>query len=161
MKPALLIIDLQTGFVSGPRRRGEIEGACEYINATSELFRNAGLPVVIVQDTECGRESEGFELIPEIDVQESDLRVEKEWSNSFWKTPLEELLLEQGVDFVVVCGFAAEHCVTFTYNGARERGFGAAILQNGILGEHPNAVRSVTEARPLISYSVIASMLKR
>lgn len=163
MKPALLIIDMQLGFLAAPRARGEVEGACEYINASAELFRTAGLPVVIVQDVEVegGKQSEGFNVIPEIIMTGSELNVEKEYSNSFWQTPLEQMLKEQGVDFVVACGFAAEHCVTFTYNGARERGFGAAMLQNGILGEHPRAVQAVYETRPLISYSVIASMLKR
>lgn len=163
MKPALLIIDMQLGYLTAPRARGEIEEACEYINATAELFRKAGLPIVIIQDVdvEGGKQSEGFKVIPEIVLTGDELKIEKEFSNSFWQTPLEPLLKEQGADFIVACGFAAEHCVTFTYNGARERGFGAAILQKGILGEHPNAVPSVYETRPLISYPVIASMLKR
>ncbi|MEF2967187.1 isochorismatase family protein [Paenibacillus sp. M1] len=163
MKPALLIIDMQKGFTAGPRARGEIGEACEYINATANLFRKAELPIVIIQDIEAREDggAEGFDLIPEIAVSGTELRVEKEWPNSFLQTPLEQLLKDREIDFVVVCGFAAEHCVTFTFNGARERGFGAAFLQNGILGEHPRAVQAIYEVRPLISYPVIASLLKR
>lgn len=163
MKPALLIIDMQNGFTAAPRRRGEIEGACEYINETAKLFQDVDLPIVIVQDVrvEGGKESEDFDLIPEIILTGTELWLEKEWANSFWQTLLEQLLNDQAVDFVIVCGFAAEHCVTFTCNGARERGFGAAILQHGILGEHADAAQSVYDVRPLISYPVIASILKQ
>lgn len=162
MKPALLIIDLQEGHISGPRRRGEVGIACEYINHVSGMFREAGMPIVVIQDIEVdgGIESEDFAVIPEIELTGGELILHKEWPNSFWMTNLEETLRQEGVDFVIVCGFAAEHCVTFTYNGAKERGFGAAYLQNGLLGQHPDAVRAVTDVRPLISYPVLASILK-
>lgn len=162
MNPALLIIDLQEGHIPGPRKRGEVEEVCMYINYVSSLFRDAGKPVVVIQDIEVegGIDSEDFAVIPEIELTGGELILHKEWSNAFWKTNLEDVLRQEGVDFVIVCGFAAEHCVTFTYNGAKERGFGAAYLQNGLLGEHPNAVQAVTEVRPLISYPVIASILK-
>lgn len=162
MNPALLIIDLQEGHIPGPRKRGEVEEVCMYINYVSSLFRDAGKPIVVIQDIEVegGIDSEDFAVIPEIELTGGELIFHKEWSNAFWKTNLEDVLRQEGVDFVIVCGFAAEHCVTFTYNGAKERGFGAAYLQNGLLGEHPNAVQAVTEVRPLISYPVIASILK-
>ncbi|GIO37354.1 MULTISPECIES: isochorismatase family protein [Paenibacillus] len=162
MNPALLIIDLQEGHIPGPRKRGEVEEVCMYINYVSSLFRDAGKPIVVIQDIEVegGIDSEDFAVIPEIELTGGELILHKEWSNAFWKTNLEDVLRQEGVDFVIVCGFAAEHCVTFTYNGAKERGFGAAYLQNGLLGEHPNAVQAVTEVRPLISYPVIASILK-
>lgn len=162
MNPALLIIDLQEGHIPGPRKRGEVEEVCKYINYVSGLFRDAGKPIVVIQDIEVegGTDSEDFAVIPEIELTGGELILHKEWPNAFWKTNLEDVLRQEGVDFVIVCGFAAEHCVTFTYNGAKERGFGAAYLQNGLLGEHPNAVQAVTEVRPLISYPVIASILK-
>ncbi|CAM4407803.1 isochorismatase family protein [Paenibacillus phoenicis] len=161
MKPALLIIDMQQVFLNHPRIQSEIPGVCEYINAVADLFREAGRPVVVVQDQDGGVGTPGYEVIPEVKILESDLRISKAWSNSFWKTNLEELLREHDTDFVVVCGFAAEYCVTFTFNGAVERGFGAAILQKGILGEHPDSVAAVYRDRSLISYSVIRALLKQ
>lgn len=160
MKPALLIIDMQKGLLTDPRLQSELSVASEYINAVADLFRDTGRPVVVVQDTEMGEHSPGFEVTPEIRLDDSDLRISKEWNNAFWKTDLEQLLRDKETNFVVVCGFAAEHCVTFTFNGARERGFGAAILQKGILGEHPDAVSGVYRDRSLISYAVIHALLK-
>ncbi|GJM68011.1 hypothetical protein HMSSN036_02270 [Paenibacillus macerans] len=124
MKPALLIIDMQKGLLTDPRLQSELSVASEYINAVADLFRDTGRPVVVVQDTEMGEHSPGFEVTPEIRLADSDLRISKEWNNAFWKTDLEQLLRDKETDFVVVCGFAAEHCVTFTFNGARERGLG-------------------------------------
>lgn len=161
MKPALLIIDMQQAFLNRPRFQNEIPEACEYMNAVADLFREAGRPVVVVQDQDGGEGTPGYEVIPEVKLDESDIRISKAWSNSFWKTDLEQLLRERDTDFVVVCGFAAEYCVTFTFNGAVERGFGAAILQKGILGEHPDSVAAVYRDRSLISYSVIRAILKQ
>lgn len=64
-----------------------------------------------------------------------------------------------GVGLVIVAGFAAEHCVTFTFNGARERGFKAAVLHNGVVSENPDAVNEIYRDRPTVSYPVIEFML--
>ncbi|MFD1175747.1 cysteine hydrolase family protein [Paenibacillus puldeungensis] len=162
MKPALLIIDMQQGLLTSPHAQAKIPGACEVINYVADLFRKAGRPVVIVQDLESGgsEDSPDFAVIPEIRIDETDLRITKEWSNAFWKTNLEQILREQDTDFVIACGFAAEYCVTFSFNGARERGFKAAILQHGIIGEHPDAVAGVIRDRNIISYPVIEAVLK-
>lgn len=162
MKPALLIIDMQQGLLTSPHAQAEIPGVCNMINYVGDLFRKAGRPVVIVQDLESGgsEDSPDFAVIPEIRIAETDLRITKEWSNAFWKTNLEQILREQDTDFVIACGFAAEYCVTFSFNGARERGFKAAILQHGIIGEHPDAVAGVIRDRNIISYPVIEAVLK-
>lgn len=88
MNPALLIIDLQEGHIPGPRRRGEVEAVCQYINYVSDLFRDAGKPIVVIQDIEVegGIESEDFAVIPEIELTGGELILHKEWPNAFWKT---------------------------------------------------------------------------
>jgi nicotinamidase-related amidase len=84
----------------------------------------------------------------------------KEFSNAFWKTDLEQLLRENGVEFVIVAGFAAEQCVTFTINGAIERGFQAAVLQKGVLSTQPEAIPSIYRDRHMISYPVIEFLME-
>ena len=63
------------------------------------------------------------------------------------------------MDFVVVAGYAAEYCVLFTYNGARERGFKTAMLQGGIVSSKPDAITGAYRDRNLISYPVIEAMV--
>ena len=158
MNIALLIIDVQKAYIGHRKGEKEYEDTFEYINETAALFREAGKPVIIVRDVE-GGDGDDYKNVAELVVNGSDMEVLKTYSNSFWKTNLEEILKEKKVDFVVLCGSAAEYCVLATYNGAIERDFGAAMLQNGILAIHPNGLTDIFHNRALISYEVISYML--
>ncbi|WP_325176576.1 cysteine hydrolase family protein [Paenibacillus alkalitolerans] len=79
----------------------------------------------------------------------------KEYSNAFWKTELDQILISHGVELVIISGFAAEHCVLFTYNGAKERGFEPILLQQGILSSNNDAIVSTYRERNMISYPAI------
>jgi len=158
MNMALFIIDVQEAFIGHRKKEREYENTFEYINETAKLFREAGKPVIIVRDIE-GGDDEQFQNVEELIVEDSDIEILKKFSNSFWKTNLEEILKEKNIDFVVLCGNAAEFCVLATYNGANERGFGAAMLQNGIFAEHPNGLIDIFNNRALISHEVISYIL--
>ncbi len=162
MSIALLIIDMQKEFREMEPCKEMVSNALEYINEVSSLFREAGKPVIVIQDEEAGDGpgSEGYELMDDLDVMESDIHLSKIYSNSFWKTDLERTLKDLDVEFVVVSGFAAEHCVLFTYNGAIERGFGASILQHGIAGLDKSRVKDTQDIRAVISYEALKYILK-
>ncbi len=158
MNIALLIIDVQEAYIGDRRGQKEYHDTFEYINETAALFRKADKPVIIVRDIESGND-ERFNNVEELVVEDSDIEVLKVYNNSFWKTNLEEILKERNVDFVVLCGNAAEYCVLATYNGAIERGLGAAMLQHGIFASRPNGLVDIYNNRPLVSYNVINYML--
>lgn len=158
MNVALLIIDVQDAFIGHRKAEQEYHNIFGYINETAKLFRKAGKPVIIVRDIEEG-DDDSHRNAEELIVQDSDIEVLKVFSNSFWKTNLEEILKEKDVEFVVLCGNAAEYCVLATYNGAKERGFGTAMLQHGIFANHPNGLLDIYNNRSLISYEVISYML--
>jgi len=158
MNMALLIIDVQEAFIGNQKGEQGYHTTFEYINETAALFRNAGKPVIIVRDIE-GGDDDRFQNVEELLVKNSDIEVLKEFSNSFWKTNLEEILKERNIDFVVICGNAAEYCVLATYNGALERNFGAAMLQHGVFAKHPNGLLDIYNNRSLVSYEVISYML--
>lgn len=154
----LIVIDMQKDFYADPRCNESLTYAAEYINATINLFRSHSLPIWFVQDTDAGEGpgSEGFEIIDEIATQKKDRFVTKTLSNAFWETDLAEQLAKEDVDHVVLCGFAAEHCVIFTYNGAQERGFTATILQHGVSGYEKRAVDSLYQNRAVVSYQALS-----
>ncbi|RAP75858.1 cysteine hydrolase family protein [Paenibacillus montanisoli] len=156
MRVGFLIIDMQAVYLEDLDKK-VIEHACAYINHVSGLIRDKGHVVIHIQDVEGMLESnrESFGIIPEVRIDESDLKVSKESSNAFWQTELEQILLEQNVELVIIAGFAAEHCVLFTYNGAIERGFKAVLLQNGILSTHADIIASTYRDRNLISHTAI------
>jgi nicotinamidase-related amidase len=104
--------------------------ALEYINYSIDIFRKSEQPIIFIQDKETSEE--GYEICDKVDIQKNDTAISKYYSNSFWKTDLEELLHKLEVELVVICGFAAEYCVYATYNGAMERGFEPTILQHGV-----------------------------
>ncbi|MCR2804123.1 cysteine hydrolase family protein [Paenibacillus soyae] len=159
MKIGFLIIDMQSVHLQDVEKKN-IKRACEYINYVADMLRSKDQVVLHVQDIEGMTDSnkDEFNILPEIQIDEKDVFLTKESSNSFWKTDLEQLLNDQGVDFLVIAGNAAEHCVLFTYNGALERGFNTVILQNGILSRHPEAVVSTYRDRNIISHPAIKYM---
>ena len=160
MKLVLLIIDMQKCFLDDFVDRRALEECCEYINHVGRLLRRAGHTVIHVQDVEDADSfsAEAMDFIDEIEIEDADAKVTKIESNAFWDTELDNIVKDRGCDLVIVCGQAAEHCVIFTYNGARERGHNAVILQNGVLSGSPDRVRHLTEDRNLISYPVVKAI---
>ncbi len=160
MKVALLIVDMQKGCRDEISCKQAFDQSVEYINEVSEYFRKKKYPVVIVKDIEVGLpESVEFECVKELIVSEEDIIVHKQYCNSFWETDLNEILKSKGVECVIVSGFAAEHCVLFTYNGARERGYKVFLLQNGIAGFDEDEIKRIQLLRPVINYQALEYFL--
>lgn len=159
-KTAFLIVDMQKNCKEATPCKVAFEKAVEYINEISQHFRTKKLPVVIIQDTEDGGpETDGFACVDELIVSEKDYKVMKQFCNSFWQTELEDILKKEGVDSVIISGFAAEYCVLFTYNGAVERGYHTFLLQNGIAGFSEEEIRGIQQLRQVISYDAIEYFL--
>jgi nicotinamidase-related amidase len=161
MKIGFLVIDMQSVHLEGIEKKN-VDRACEYINYVANMVRSNGHVVIHIRDTEGLTEEnrEVYDTIPEIQVEASDRTLTKEYSNSFWKTELEQILRDEGVEFLVIAGNTAEHCVLFTYNGALERGFSAVMLQNGILSRFDDAISATYRDRNIVSYPAIKYMLK-
>jgi len=161
-KVALLIIDMQKGLQEEVTCKAAFDQAVMYINEISRFFREKELPVVIVQDLEVGGAgSDSFECVENLLVADSDYRIQKKFNNAFWETELDELLKGEDVDAVVISGFAAEHCVLFSYNGALERGYNAFLLQKGIAGYSEKEIDNIQLLRGVISYQALEYFIGR
>lgn len=162
MKAALLIIDMQKHCIESIGKDQRFFRAVDRINGVSALFRERGHAVVRIQDVE-GMEDDpdnpSIAIVSEIEHGKGDLFLRKVYSNAFWKTELEAILRSLGVEFVVASGYCAEHCVLFTYQGALERGFHAAILQKGILSPNPDEIAVIYRDREIISQSALECFL--
>ncbi|RJE90284.1 isochorismatase family protein [Paenibacillus sp. 1011MAR3C5] len=161
MNIALIIIDMQEIYLRQVDA-ARVESACEYINHVAAMVRSSNQLVVHVQDVDGMDETnqELYATVPGVRMESSDLVVTKLYSNSFWQTELEQLLRDHQIDFVVISGFAMEHCVLFTYNGAIERGFTPALLQRGVLSEHVDSIAAAYRDRHVVSHPAIKLMLK-
>ena len=161
-KVALLVIDMQKNCKEATSCKESFEKAVEYINEISQYFRKNKYPVVIIQDVEAGGpETVGFKCVEELVVSGNDFFVHKTYSNAFWKTELDTILKTEGVDCIVISGFAVEHCVLFTYNGAIERGYNTFLLQNGVAGFDDEEIKRIQLLRAVINYEAIEYFLKR
>jgi nicotinamidase-related amidase len=120
------------------------EQAAPHIRALARRARQAGVPVIYVNDnfghwrsdfratvarcSEPGRA--GAKVVQQLTPEQSDLFVLKPMHSGFFHTPLELLLRELRTEAVILCGFAANLCVAFTAYDAHMRGLKVAVPSN-------------------------------
>jgi nicotinamidase-related amidase len=164
MKPALLVIDVQKEFFRNATTSQSLNDAIEYINAAITLFRKKHLPIVCIQhmDEKEGLVpgKDGFDLPQNLDIQPSDLHVNKTYGNSFNKTPLAEKLRELGVDTVVITGYCAEYCVLSTYRGAEDLDLTPIILRGSLASGVQENISFVERISEMISYGSLEKALE-
>jgi nicotinamidase-related amidase len=134
-----------------------IRNACEGINYCSQLMKETGQTVIHIIDVEDAEELAFHNII---DIKTTDLKLDKKYSNAFYQTELTACLNNQCVDFVILCGQAAEHCVVFTYNGAREQGFSPTVLQEGVISSKPGRADMLMQDRNVISHTAICALIR-
>ena len=152
---ALLVGDMQRDFMErgGALYCGDdARRIIPRIQRLIEEFRRAGAPVVFVQDTHvpndpefrlwpphCVKETKGHELLPELDVRPTDLRVEKPHYSAFHSTNLARLLHEAGVKEVHLTGDCTSICVLFTATDALNHGFRVVVHRDAVADFDPQA----------------------
>ncbi len=163
MKPALMIIDMQKAYHTGPSAQS-MDAACEYINATTALFRKRGMPVLwILNKNEYDGAlpgQPGFEVIDSLKPLETEPRITKEYENSFNKTDCKKILDSHKVDTVIITGYAAEHCVLSTCRGANDLDLASVILRGGIASGVEQNIGFVEGISDVISYGALRKALE-
>ena len=127
---ALLVIDVQNGVVAGNHDRDNIVAN---INTAVGKAREAGVPVVWIQDFDPGKREPGmaaWDIVPELDPREDEPHVRKEWGDSFEDTDLESVLAGLKVGAVVVAGAQTDACIRSTLHGAITRGYDTLLVSD-------------------------------
>jgi nicotinamidase-related amidase len=124
---ALLVIDVQNDVVEGAHERDAVVAT---IARLVDRARTSSVPVVWIQhsDDELVRESQGWEIVPELVPDGAEPLVEKNYGDSFEGTTLETVLAGLGVGRVVVTGAATDMCVRSTLHGAFVRGYDTLLV---------------------------------
>lgn len=127
---ALVVVDVQNDVVAGAHRRDEVVAN---IKALVDRARAQQVPVVWVQhsnDEGLVEGTEGWQYVPELDIDPSEPVVHKRYGDSFEDTDLEEQLARRGVGRVVVAGAQTDACVRSTLHGAFVRGYDTTLVSD-------------------------------
>jgi nicotinamidase-related amidase len=126
---ALLVIDVQKGVVAGNHDRDNVVAN---VAGLVDKAREAQVPVVWVQHNDDGlpRDSEEWQLVPELAPVEDEPRVFKSYGDSFEDTDLEDVLAGLGVGRLIVSGAQTDQCIRSTLHGALARGYDATLVSD-------------------------------
>jgi nicotinamidase-related amidase len=125
---ALLVVDVQNGVVGGAHER---DAVVANVGALVERAREADVPVVWVQhndDDGLARGSDAWRIVPELEPEEAEPLVEKQYGDSFEATNLETVLSDLAVGRLVVAGAQTDECIRCTLHGALVRGYDATLV---------------------------------
>jgi nicotinamidase-related amidase len=112
------------------RTGGRVVFACDSFMEGDFIFRGRMLPHAI-------RGTGGDMPIPELQMQPSDLFLQKRRMSSFHKTDLDQTLRTWGVHTVVVCGITTNVCVLATAIDAIQNDFYAIIASDACACHDP------------------------
>lgn len=138
MKKALLIIDVQNDYFEG----GKMElhkplDALANIEKILEDFRESKLPVIHVRhiNTREGAtfflpETDGAEIHKNLTPWDNEYVVIKQAPNSFLGTNLLEILKENNIDELVICGMMSHMCVDTTVRICMDYGIKVTLLED-------------------------------
>jgi nicotinamidase-related amidase len=136
MKKALLLIDIQNDYFEGGSN--PLEGsqeASKNAKAILEQLRKDGDLVVHIQhisrragSTFFLPETYGAEIHSNVKPLEGELVIEKHYPNSFRETNLLDILINEGVEELVICGMMTHMCVDATVRAAKDFGFETFVV---------------------------------
>jgi len=143
MAPALILIDIQTGFdapVWGIRNNPEAEARA---GALLRAWRDRDAPVVHIRhvSTEPGSPlaGEGTAFKPEVAPSDGEVIFEKSVNSAFIGTGLEGHLHGIGAKRLVICGLTTPHCVSTTARMAANLGFDVVLAHDACAAFTSNA----------------------
>lgn len=161
-KSAILVIDMLEDFVreEAPLEVPSTRKIIPFLQKELKKAREMGIPVIYICDAHerddiefkkygwlphCIKGTEGARIIEELKPEEGDIIVEKKTYSGFYKTNLEEILKEKGIENLYLTGCVTHICVLFTASDAVLRGYNVFVLEEGVAGleeeDHRAALR--------------------
>jgi nicotinamidase-related amidase len=125
----LLVLDVQTGVVAGSPGRDTVVAN---IRSLVGKARSEGIPVVWVQhrSDELQPGTDEWQIVDELDPDEGEPLVEKQYGDSFEDTDLEPILDGLGIGRLLVVGAQTDACIRSTLHGALVRGYDATLVSD-------------------------------
>ena len=163
LRPALVVIDLQKGFMSRPTVH-PIEEIVQRAARLADGFRDKGLPVVLVnvtgmapgrtdadrldeEDEDDDEPADWAGLVAELKPRPDDVLITKQRWGAFHGTTLHERLRQLGVTQVVLAGIRTSVGVETTARAAYEHGYHVVLatdaMTDGDADAHHNSVERI------------------
>lgn len=126
---ALVVIDVQVDVVADAYLRDE-KVANMAIAITKA--RNAGIPVIWVRHSDEGMpiNSNGWQIVPELIPAPDEEIIEKTFRSTFEATNFEDVLAENKIGQLYICGAETNNCVRHTSMAALERGYDITLISD-------------------------------
>ena len=163
MVPALLVIDVQKKFMPMMSKEDQ-ESAVEMMNWTIWVFRQHKLPVIRIYHTseEWGPApgTDEFEFDDRIKVEENDPKVINTYGSGFNKTELNDLLMEQGINTLFLCGLSSVGCVLATYFDAGNFDYTSFMIKDAMLSQDADYTNQIEEIFGAIDLNTVNYMLQ-
>ncbi|MYM21093.1 isochorismatase family protein [Duganella sp. FT135W] len=130
MHTALIVIDFQNAvFIEPPAHQAQ--QVLTRIAALIASARAAGTPVIYVQHEEAGCEwesgTDSWQFPASIAPQPGDFVSTKSQCDAFFGTGLQAHLRGQGIQHLVVCGYATEFCIDTNVRHAASSGLSVTV----------------------------------
>lgn len=126
---ALLVVDVQNRVVAAAHERDRVVSV---IGSLVDRAREQGTAVIWVrnENEETPRDSEPWQIVPELTPAAGEPLVDKRFGDSFEETDLSDILAESGVGRLVVTGAQTDACVRATLHGAFVRGYDTFLVSD-------------------------------
>jgi len=85
----------------------------------------------------CRAGTPGAEIMPELGPRDGDRVLVKKKPSAFFGTPLAAMLIDRGVDTVVVCGGSTSNCVRATVFDASSYNFRTIVVADAVIDRVP------------------------
>jgi nicotinamidase-related amidase len=158
---ALIVVDMQTAFVSGNEAVPEAAGLLVAVRDLMRRAREAGALVVQLQNdglpgTADEPHTVGWELFLPPTLDDGQHVIRKDTDDGFHKTELSSLLTKHRVRHLAVCGVMSEMCVSATARSALDLGYHVVLPHDGHATYDIPAVEGLADAVPHTMASRVA-----
>ncbi|MFD0418607.1 isochorismatase family protein [Streptomyces sp. NPDC127108] len=158
---ALIIIDTQSGFVTGDEA---VPGARHLLSRVEQLLAKArAADALVIQLQNDGPDDSldepgtpTWELHFPVDSERGELLFRKTVDDGFEETELEDVLREEGVTSLTVCGVMSEMCVSATARTALDLDFRLVIAHDAHGTYDIPAAPGISDAVPAATVSRVA-----
>jgi nicotinamidase-related amidase len=127
----VIVIDMQKALLAAATRAYRVAAVADGINRLAAAARKAKAPVWFVQhanDDALAPNSDGWQLHPDLMLEDTDRVVGKRYGDAFHETLLLPQLERHGIDRLVMCGYASEFSVDTSARRAASLGYRATVL---------------------------------